>query len=83
MFHFRITSGITNLLTIGRTPWTADQPDARPLPTQASTSQKDKTNIHTISGIRTHDLSDQAIKDYAQTSRPLGPAFLKMAHVLY
>jgi hypothetical protein len=27
--------------TIGRTPWTGDQPDARPLPTQDNTTQRD------------------------------------------
>jgi hypothetical protein len=27
-------------LTFGRTPWTGDQPDARPLPTQDTTTQK-------------------------------------------
>jgi hypothetical protein len=48
--------------TIGRTPWTRKQPDARPLSTQNSTTRK--KNIHAVSGIRTHDLSVQAIKAY-------------------
>jgi len=26
--------------TVGRTPWTGDRPDARPLPTQDNTTQK-------------------------------------------
>jgi hypothetical protein len=42
-----------------------NKPDARPLPTQDSTTQTDRDNSHAVSGIRTHDLSDQAIKAYA------------------
>jgi hypothetical protein len=45
--------------TIGRTPWTGDQPVARPLPKYTITQTQNKSthtpNIHTISGIRTHD----------------------------
>jgi hypothetical protein len=29
-----------SIWTFGRTPWTGDQPDARPLPTQDNTTQK-------------------------------------------
>jgi len=29
-----------SIWTLGRTPWTGDQPDARPLPTQDNTTQK-------------------------------------------
>jgi hypothetical protein len=29
-----------SMWTFGRTPWTGDQPDARPLPTQDNTTQK-------------------------------------------
>ncbi|PNF41455.1 hypothetical protein B7P43_G13389 [Cryptotermes secundus] len=45
------------LYTVGRTPWTRDQPVVRPLPTYRT------TDIHAISGIRTHDLSVQASED--------------------
>jgi hypothetical protein len=31
-----------NLYTIGRSPWTGDQPDARPLPTQRTTQTENK-----------------------------------------
>jgi hypothetical protein len=30
------------LYTVGRTPWTGDQPVARPLPTQRTTQKQDK-----------------------------------------
>jgi hypothetical protein len=53
------------------TPWTGDQPDARPLPTHRKTEQgKMRTHIHASSGIRTHDTSVRAL----QTARPLGLA---------
>jgi hypothetical protein len=38
-------SEFMNLLTFGRTPWTGDQPDARPLPTQDNITQK-KEDTH-------------------------------------
>jgi hypothetical protein len=38
---------------IDRTPWTGDQPVARPLPIQTHKN----TNIHAFSGIRNHNLS--------------------------
>jgi hypothetical protein len=41
LLKFRITSEIT-ISTIGRIMWTGNQSDARPLPTQDSTTQKDK-----------------------------------------
>jgi cytochrome c553 len=34
--------------------------------------RKTKTNIHAVSGIRTHDLSDQAIKAYASDRAAAG-----------
>jgi hypothetical protein len=42
-----------NTYTIGRTPWTGDQPVARPLPTHRSTQTQNKphTGIHASSGI--------------------------------
>jgi hypothetical protein len=44
--------------------WTSDRPVQRPLPIQDNATQKD-TKIHALSGIRTHDLSVQAIKAFA------------------
>jgi hypothetical protein len=38
--------------TVSRTPWTRDQPVARPLPTH---KHRINANIHVLSGIRTHD----------------------------
>jgi hypothetical protein len=47
--------------TDGRTPWTSDQPVARPLPTHRTTQTQNKRiqtpNIHALSGIRSHDPS--------------------------
>jgi hypothetical protein len=42
---------------VGRTPWLGDQSVARPLPIQTW------TNIHALSGIRTHDPGVQVGKD--------------------
>jgi hypothetical protein len=43
--------------TVGRTPWTSDQPVARPLPTHRRTQTQINahTHIHSLSRIRTHD----------------------------
>jgi hypothetical protein len=52
--------------TGGRTPWTGDQPVARPLPTHRTTQTQNKrrhTDIHALSGIRTHDPSVRASED--------------------
>jgi hypothetical protein len=51
---------------VGRTPWMSDQPVARPLPTQDNTTQhrNTRTNIHALSGIRTHDPSNQPAKTH-------------------
>jgi hypothetical protein len=45
-----------NLYTVGRTPWTEDQPVARPLPIQGTTQTQNKRTQynHAWSGIRTH-----------------------------
>jgi hypothetical protein len=43
------------LYTVGRTPWTGDEPVARPLPTHRT--------IHALSGIRTDDPSVRAGED--------------------
>jgi hypothetical protein len=48
------------LYTIGRTPWTGDQPVARPLPTHRINAH---TDIHASSGIRTDDLSIRESED--------------------
>jgi hypothetical protein len=46
------------LYTVGRTPWTGDQPVARPLPTHRINS-----DIHASNGIRIHDSSVRAGED--------------------
>jgi hypothetical protein len=58
--------------TVGRTPWTGDQPDARPLHTHRTTQRrKMRTYIHASSGVRTHDPSVRAAEDSTYL-RPLG-----------
>jgi len=55
---------MTLLWTFGRTPWTGDQPGARPLPTQDNKTQENAdTHIPASSGIRTHDPSFRAVKN--------------------
>jgi hypothetical protein len=50
-----------------RTPWTSDQLVARPLPIHRKTQTQNKRihtpNIHTLSGIRTYDLSVRVNED--------------------
>jgi hypothetical protein len=47
--------------TIGVTPWTENQAVARPVPTQNNIkTEYMHTDIHTLSGIRTHDPSVRA-----------------------
>jgi hypothetical protein len=48
--------------TDGRTPWTGDQPVARPIPANNNTNtiNAQNTDIHVLSGIRTHDPSVRA-----------------------
>jgi hypothetical protein len=55
--------------TGGRTPWTSDQPVSRPLPTHSTTHTH--TDIHALSGIRTHDPSVRASED-SSCLRPRG-----------
>jgi hypothetical protein len=56
-----LCSSVIIFFTDGRTPWTSDQPVARPLP---ETGQHIHTpNIHALSGIRTHDPSVLASED--------------------
>jgi hypothetical protein len=53
--------------TDGRTPWTGDQPVARPLPKHRTTQTQNKhihtLNIHALCGIRTHDPGFRASED--------------------
>jgi hypothetical protein len=56
-----------NLYTVCRTPWTGDQPVARSLPTHRTT----QTDIHALSGIRTHYPSARAGED-SSCLRPRG-----------
>jgi hypothetical protein len=49
------------LYAVGSTPWTGDQPVARPLPTRRTTqTEQTHTDIHVSSRIRTHDPSVRA-----------------------
>jgi hypothetical protein len=56
------------LYTDGKTPWTGDQPVARPLPTHRTTQTQNK---RTQSWIRTHDPSVRASED-SSCLRPRG-----------
>jgi hypothetical protein len=48
------------LYAIGRIPWTGDQSDAMPLPTNGTTQIQNKnTNIHASCGIRIHNISPE------------------------
>jgi hypothetical protein len=52
--------------TVGRTPWTGDQPVARLLPAHTGHHKhriNAHTDIHASSGIRTHDPSVRASED--------------------
>jgi hypothetical protein len=66
--------------TDARTPWTSDQPVGRPLPKhRTEQTQNKRTDIHALSGIRTHYLSVRASED-SSCFRPPGhcdrPIFL-------
>jgi hypothetical protein len=58
-----------NPKTFGRTPWTEDQPVAKPIPTQIE--NKRRHNIHVLSGIRTHGPSVRVSED-SSCLRPRG-----------
>jgi hypothetical protein len=65
LVQFRITFlKFCIISTIGRTSWTGDEPDVRPLPAQDNTTKEDK-DIHAVSDIGTDDPSVQAITAYA------------------
>jgi hypothetical protein len=50
--------------TVGRTPWTGNQPEARPLPTHRTPQHRKKqTHIHASSGIWNHNPSVWVAKD--------------------
>jgi hypothetical protein len=54
----------TLLYTVGRTPWTSDQPVARPLPTHRTTQTQNNAHRHpAASAIWTHDPSVPAGED--------------------
>jgi hypothetical protein len=55
------------LYTVRRPPWTGDQPVAKPLPTHRINAHN--TNIHALSGIRTHDPSVRASEDSPRLRR--------------
>jgi hypothetical protein len=76
LFQFR------NLFYVeGRTPWTNDQPVARPLPTQRTIqTQNKRTDIHALSGVRTHDPSVPANED-SSCHRPRGHYDLIVAYL--
>jgi hypothetical protein len=62
LFQFR------NLFyTVGRTPWTSDQPIARSLPAHRTTQTQIKA--HALSGIQTHDPSVRANEDSSYLNR--------------
>jgi hypothetical protein len=66
-FQFRNLS-----YTVGRTPWTGDQPVARPLPNpEQHKHRKTHTVIHASSGIRACDTSVRAGED-SSCRRPYG-----------
>jgi hypothetical protein len=51
------------LHAVGWTPWTGDQPIARPQPIHRTKQRIKETNIHALGGIRTHDPSVRASED--------------------
>jgi hypothetical protein len=56
-----------SFFTERKTPWMSDQHVARPLSKHRTTQTQNKcidtSNIHALSGIRTHDPSDRASED--------------------
>jgi hypothetical protein len=57
------------LWTVGRTPWTGDQRDARPLPNTNTNTEQTKTDIQASSGIPTHDLCAWEANDISRLSQ--------------
>jgi hypothetical protein len=72
-----------SIWTVGRTPWTGDRPDAKPLPThRAAQHRKTRTHIHASSGVRTHDPSVRAAED-STCLRPRGHWDQQMFILIY
>jgi hypothetical protein len=65
--------------------WTRDQPDAKAFAYSGQQRWKTRTNTHTLSGIRTHDLNFEAMKHRPtpQISRPLGTDLLYLIAFKY
>jgi hypothetical protein len=61
---YQTESEVRTLKTVGRTPWTGDEPIARPLPTHHITNiEETQTDILASNGIRIHDQSIRAGED--------------------
>jgi hypothetical protein len=75
LLEHRADFSVSWSFTDGRTPWTGDQLIARPLPKDRITqTQKKRThisNIHALSGIRSHDPGLRSSED-STCLRPLG-----------
>jgi hypothetical protein len=74
LFPFRtyFSENYESIWKIGRTPWTGDEPNARPIPTQRTTQhRKTLTHIRASSGIRTHDPCVRTAEN-STCLRPLG-----------
>jgi hypothetical protein len=66
LFYLAVSRGFYLWIyeTIGRTPWTGDRPDTRPLPTYRTTQHREtQTHIHAPSRIRTCNLNIRATED--------------------
>jgi hypothetical protein len=74
MAYSILTSEICeSIWTFGRISWTGNQPDARPLPTQDNTTQKNADkHIHASNGIRNHDPNVRAVEDGALDCAAIG-----------
>jgi hypothetical protein len=68
--------------TFGRTPWTVDQTDSRPLPTRATQHRKTRTHIHAPTVIRTRDPSAWAAED-STCLTPSGRWDRRMGKLIY
>jgi hypothetical protein len=62
-----------SIWTVRRTPWTGDQPDARPLPTQYNRTQKN-ADTHPCPKRDSNPWSQGSSGRVPQTARPLGQA---------
>jgi hypothetical protein len=71
--HTELIRKLWILQTLGKTPWTGDQPVARPLPTHDNIKREKNADIQASSGVRAHDPSVRAGEDIS-CCRPLGSA---------